>query len=134
MTFTPVQHLSDDEIVIPNIEITEGWLARDVSTLAECEEAHDYLVGAIAGIECQIEAEGFRPLAEQRGLWIAKAKSALRFKKAALNIVLQQRSQLLERRREDALLAFIRASMPADQWLALVTAHDTVPVKAKLAA
>lgn len=127
MSFEPVQHLSTDDIEIPNIEITEGWLARDVSTLAECEEAHDYLVGAIAGIECQIEVEGFRPLAEQRGLWVAKAKSALRFKKAALNIVLQQRGLLLEKRREESLLAFVRAALPAEQWLAIVTAHEAAP-------
>jgi hypothetical protein len=123
-----------DDIEIPEIEITDGWPVRDVQTLEDCEEANAYLVAAIAGIEYQIEVEGFKPLSEQRGPWLGSAKSALRFKKAALNIVVQKRGALNEKRREEGLLAFIRSTVPPQQWLAWVTAHDAAPLRRKEAA
>ena len=61
-----------------------------------------------------------------------EAKAALRFKKAALTIVLQKRSQLnavktqeAARSAERELLDFIRGCVPPAQWLAWVTAHNT---------
>lgn len=120
-----------DDIEIPDIEITDGWLAKDVETLADCDDAFAYLMGAIAGIEYQIDAEGFKPLAEQRGEWVARAKSALKFKKAALTIVQTRRARINElarveasNTRERALLQFIKAAVPAHQWVAWVTAFD----------
>jgi len=122
------------DIEIPDLEITEGWSVSEVATLQDCEDAHNYLVGAIAGIEYQIDAEGFKPLAEQRGEWVARAKSALRYKKAALNIVQNKRGTLNEQRREAGLLAFIRSVVPPEQWLAWVTAHSAAPLPTAKAA
>jgi len=120
------------DIEIPVIEITDGWPVSDIETIADCEDAFAYLTGALAGIEYQIEAEGFKPLAEQRGEWVARAKSALRFKKAALSIVQLRRSTITRKieaeareRRDTELLAFIRDALPAGDWLRMVTAFDS---------
>lgn len=121
-----------DDIEIPVIEITDGWPVTDIKTIEDCDDAFAYLSGAIAGIEYQIEAEGFKLLQDQRGEWLARAKSALRFKKAAIAIVNTRRGSInraLEAERQDRrdqqLLAFVRDALPAADWLRMVTAFDT---------
>ncbi len=123
--------LLDDEIEIPDIEIEPGWLARDVATIEDCDDAFAILTAACAGIEMQIDLEAFKPLAEQRGEWAARAKAALRFKRAALNIVQFRRTaindQIKANRSRDynsQLLAFVKEATPADEWVRLVAAFN----------
>lgn len=129
------------DIEIPEIEITEGWLVSELQTLEDCEDANAVLTAAAAGIEGWLETEALKPPTYQDGPRVGKAKAALRFKKAALNLVQQKRASLnekrraaLEKEREDGLLAFIRSVVPPQQWLAWVTAHDAAPVIRKEAA
>lgn len=126
---TSFQHL--DDIEIPDIEIAEGWPVSDIKTLDDCDDAFAYLTAACATIELQIDSEGFKPLAMQRGEWVARAKAALRYKKGALNIINTKRSRItteanVAASNSDAqqLLQFIRSCVPAKQWLQWVTAHN----------
>jgi len=137
---TDLQHV--DDIDIPDIEITEGWLARDVATIEDCDDAFALLTAACASIECQIDMEAFKPLAQQRGDWVAKAKAAFRFKKGALAIVQHKRSAINERLRNEQhaaneqtrakrameknarLVAFLKEAIPAPEWVRLISAFN----------
>ena len=112
------------DIEIPDIEIMPGWLARDVATVEDCDDAFALLTAACAAIEMQIDVEGFKPLQMQRGDWVARAKAALRFKKGALSIVQTRRSAINEKSRQERaetedrrLLAFVKGALPPNQWL-----------------
>ena len=125
----PVQHLPD--IVIPVIEITEGWAAKDCVTHADCDDAFAYLMAACAQIEYQIDIELAKPKGHQAEIWLAKARCALKFKKAALQIVNQKRSAINEADKTAArnthhnrLLEVIRASVPDDQFMAWLREAD----------
>lgn len=129
---TLARDIDFDDIEIPVIEIADGWPVTDIKTIADCDDAFAYLSGAVANIEYQVELESFRPMGEQRGEWTARAKAALRFKKAALAIVQTRRSSInraLEAERLDSrdrqLLAFVREALPPGEWLRLVTAFDS---------
>lgn len=126
---TSFQHL--DDIEIPDIEIAEGWPVSDILTLDDCDDAFAYLTAAIATIELQIDSEGFKPLAMQRGEWVARAKAALRYKRGALAIVNTKRSRIntatniaTASTAERAMLEFIKSCVPAKQWLEWVTAAN----------
>lgn len=122
-----------DDIEIPVIEITDGWPVTDIKTLEDCDDAFAYLTAALAGIEYQIETDGFKPIDEQRGgEWVARAKSALRFKRAALSIVNTRRGSInraIDAERQDnrdrQLLAFIRDATQPEEWIRMVTAFNT---------
>ena len=122
------QHLED--IFIPVIEITEGWAAADCATTADCDDAFAYLMAAVAGIELQIDLEALKPVADQRGEWLAKAKCALKYKKAALQIVTHRRSAINAKERaarqatDDAtLLHHVRAALPAETWTQITSTY-----------
>lgn len=85
-----VQHI--DDIEIPVIEITSGWPAKDVSTQKECDEAFAYLMSAVAQIEFHIDMELIKQKPNQDREWLARANCALKYKRAALQIVNQRRS------------------------------------------
>jgi len=134
MSLQRFQHL--DDIEIPEIEIDVGWLARDVATLEDCDDAFAVLTGAAAAIEAQLEAEAAKPVTEERAAWTGRAKAALRYKRAALQIVSTRRSAIAKEvgrqhreAEQESLLAFIRAAVPAQQWLAWVNAHNTVAAR-----
>lgn len=125
-----LEKLDLGDLEIPDIEIEPGWMARDVDTIEDCDDAFAILTGACAGIEMQIDLEGFKPLSQQRGDWVARAKAALRFKKAALAIVGHRRSAINERNRRERqetedkrLLLFIKEAIPAAQWVDLWTSY-----------
>lgn len=79
-----VQHL--DDIEIPIIEISPGWAADSINTDEDFNDAFAYLMSAVAQIEYQIDMEDSKPLANQDRVWLARAKCALKYKKAALGI------------------------------------------------
>lgn len=123
----PVQHI--EEIEIPVIEITEGWAASSVKTLEEANDAFSYLMSACAGIEFQIDMELTKPKSSWDEQWLARAKCALKYKKAALQIVNQRRSVINEAdkrkwqdNRDRKLLEYIRANVPDRTFLEWIRA------------
>jgi hypothetical protein len=118
-----------DDIEIPELEITAGWLVSDVKTLQDCDDAHAYLTGACAGIECQISMEEVKIPSQQRPEWLARTKAALRFKKGALAVVSTRRGAInrqseIDRqdRYNEQLLAFARDALGPERWMQIVTA------------
>lgn len=126
---TIVQHI--DGIDIPVIEITDGWAADSVQSEAECNDAFAYLMSACAGIEFQIDMEFSKPKALWDDVWLARAKCALKYKKAALQIVQQRRSAITDAEKRERqkqmdvrLLQHIRASVTNSQFMAWVQASS----------
>jgi len=122
-----VQHLPDIEI--PVIEITEGWSADSCRTHKDCNDAFAYLMAAVASIELQIDVEMTKPKESQDRLWVARANCALKYKKAALQIVNQRRSEInarenraFQERRDANLLKYIKSIVPNETFLAWVRA------------
>lgn len=117
-----IQHIEDIEI--PTIEITEGWAAASVNSQKDCDDAFAYLMSACAQIEFQIDTELTKPKNFQDLNWIARANCALKYKKAALQIVNQRRSsinaaakQVAHDTRNQRLLEHIRASVPDETFM-----------------
>ena len=84
-----IQHLSDIEI--PDIEIDKGWPVSDVQTINDCDDAFALLMSAVAKIEFDIEVETLKPKNQQDGLWLAKARCALKYNKG-LELISQFRA------------------------------------------
>lgn len=120
------QHLSDIEI--PDIEITEDWLVSDIKSREDCDDAYAYLMSAVAQIEYQIDMESAKPKPwDER--WLAKARCALKYKKAALNIVNGKRGVFnhedriaFQRERDRVLLTYIRSVVPQHEFLEWIRA------------
>lgn len=117
-----VQHI--DDIEIPVIEITAGWAAEDCKTIEQCNDAFAYLMAAVAGIEFQIDMELIKPKPAQDRVWLARASCALKYKRAALQIVNQKRGiinqdadRAFKERRDGKLLAYVRSVTPEHQFL-----------------
>lgn len=117
-----VQHIEDIEI--PVIEITESWAAESVQTPKDCDDAFAYLMSACAQIEFQIDTELTKPKNFQDVNWLARANCALKYKKAALQIVNQRRSQInlaakiaAHNTQNQKLLEFIRANVSDEQFM-----------------
>lgn len=85
--------MSEDDISIPEIWITEGWAAADVQTESDYDDAFAFLSSAIAEIECQIECETIEP--QREALWLPKARKAFAYKRAALEIIKTNRERRL---------------------------------------
>jgi len=116
--------LEDDEIEIPVIEIAAGWTVDELLTLDDIDDAHAYLIGATAAIEAKIEA------AEERGtntgLAYRRLRTALKWKRAALQVVQTKRGKLNRQARiaesetqNQRLLKTISAMFPEQFQLAL---------------
>jgi hypothetical protein len=126
--FTPnrqdPQHL--DDIIIPDIEIDKGWPVSDVKTIEDCDDAYAFLMAAIASIEFDIELDANK-IIDKGPLWAARARCALKYKRAALNIVNTKRGRIAEDLkaqkqafRDKLLIAHIKRNLPRDQWMALI--------------
>jgi hypothetical protein len=116
-----LQHL--DDIEIPDIEITSGWAVSEVETIDDCDDAFAFLSAATAHIEYQIEMDLTKPMSMQDPTWAAKARYALKMKKAALGIVANKRSAISKKLKADRqrehdryLLEFIKKAVPAIQF------------------
>ena len=107
-----------DDAEIPCIEIKTGWLAEEVASIEEAEDAFAYLMSAVAEIEYRIDLY----TEEGRTQDVSRAKRALKYKRAALQIVNHRAAALKELRKRDdekqfdsALLAIIRAEVTSGQ-------------------
>lgn len=120
-----IQHLPDIEI--PDIEIDKGWPVSDVKTISDCDDAFAFLMSAVAKIEFDIDVEVLKPRDQQDGLWLAKARCALKYKRAALQIVNSARGRATDEEkwkrqntRDRILLEHIRKATTNDvfmQWV-----------------
>lgn len=133
MSNAPAQSLPDIEI--PDIEIDQGWYVSEVKTLDDCDDAFAYLMSASAAIEYSIDVELLKPAHQQRGEWMARAKSALKYKKAALQIVNQKRGRLnkeediaVQSSRDRLILEHIRKRVSDEQFLEWVRGSGAMRV------
>ncbi|WP_299949114.1 hypothetical protein [uncultured Ruegeria sp.] len=89
----------NDDIEIPIIEINDGWTVDDVITENDCDDAFALLTSIVAAIEERmdiLDAQG-----EKQSIQYIKAKAALRYKRAALNIVNIKRGRLKRQQKLD---------------------------------
>lgn len=133
MTSQSLQSLPDIEI--PDIEIDQGWSVSEIETLADCDDAFAFLMSACAAIEYSIDIEVLKPIVQQRGEWMARAKSALKYKKAALQIVNHKRGRLnkeediaTQNQRDRVLLEYIRQRVSDEQFLEWVKGSGALRV------
>ncbi|MHC1549438.1 hypothetical protein [Phyllobacterium sp. K27] len=133
------QHL--DDIDIPDIEITEGWPVSDIKTIDDCNDAFAYLMSACASIEYQIDMAQAAHVSKQDAVWIARARCALKYKKAALQIVGFKRGSIgaeetkaFQRERDRALLTYIRSVVPQHEFLEWVRASNVSGIAREVAA
>lgn len=108
-----------DDIEIPDIQIDEGWPVSDVKTIEDCDDAYAFLMSACAAIEYSIDIEDAKPEHMRDLHWRARAKCALKYKKAALGIVTATRSKIKSQKqdeRDKVLLNFIRSRVSDAQF------------------
>lgn len=89
-----------ETITIPDIEITDGWSASAVKDLEECDDAFAYLMAAVAEIEYQIDQHALGIVISQDPTWRARAARALKYKRAALQIVGYKRGEIASKSRQ----------------------------------
>ena len=121
MSNSSAQHLAGVEI--PDIEISDDWPVSEVKTIQDCDDAFCYLMSAVAQIEYQIETEELRHPAEREGEWLASARCALKYKKAALQMVGYIRGRIEKKAKQEAqlqadriLLDHIKKQVPVQQF------------------
>jgi hypothetical protein len=93
------QHL--DEITVPDIEITAGWAVSEIETVEDCDDAYAYLMSAVAEIEYELELKDMGVCRFPDPLWPARARRAMKYKRAALQIVGYKRGRIMEKVRQD---------------------------------
>lgn len=85
-------------IEIPSIEICEGWVAEDLVTEDDCDDAFAYLTGAIVSIEARLE--DMEISGQDNGDLYIRTRGALRWKKAALQVVQQMRGKIARKQKD----------------------------------
>ena len=131
------QHL--DEIEIPIIEIAPGWAAEDVKTDDDYDDAYAYLMAAVAEIEFQIEMNTLRGN-EADPEWAARARRALKYKRAALSIITVAKGRRNDAAKRAAQGAHDRQFsetakrvLPTEWFRRVVDAMPQKPIKAEAA-
>jgi len=119
------------EITVPIIDITDGWSIDQVKSIADCDEAEAYLTGAVAQIEAQLLEN--RLAGHPRGVdWAIRAKTALRYRKQALQMVARRRGEIgkasrasIAEDRNRLLINILRADFP-EQFRAAVEKVEAI--------
>lgn len=75
------------------IIIEDGYSLGDVKTIEDCDEARVILTDIVANMECQLDQYPEGP--ESDPSWRARAKKALRWKKLAMQFVMERRAELM---------------------------------------
>lgn len=116
-----------ETITIPDIEITYGWAVSEVETLDDCDDAFAHLMASVAEIEYQIDQHNLGIVISPDPTWKARANRALKYKKAALQIIGYKRAELnlkarqdFQNKRDRALLDYIKSVTPHPQFHAWV--------------
>ncbi len=115
------QNLGDIEI--PDIEIDAGWPVSDSKTIEDCDDAFAFLMSAVASIEYALDVEMIKKVADQDLQWMARARCALKYKKAALSIINIKRGRISndakrerQNRADRILLDYIRDQVSVDDF------------------
>lgn len=107
----------------------ENWTVGDLKTIEDCAAAMATLTAAIVAVEGQLSVA--RALATEGQysdrVWFAKAKAALRWKKAGLQAVQLRRGQInraeklqINQQRDRLLLQEIKDGLPKEQFYQFV--------------
>ena len=107
----------DDFISIPTIIITDDWTVDDIETEDDCDDAFAVLTAICVSIEAKMDDLAMQ--GKELSVEHKKAKAALRWKKAALQVVQSKRGKInrkfkqveqatLDRR----IIAYFRAMHP----------------------
>jgi hypothetical protein len=83
-----------DDIIVPDIEIAEGWAVSEIETPEDCDDAFSYLMAAVAEIEYRLEMKDLGVVVSQDPTWPPRARRALKYKKAALQLVGHKRGRI----------------------------------------
>lgn len=113
--------MTDDDIIIPDIDIDEGWPLSDVKTEDDCIDAIAFLTQAINRINEKMAAA--KEKGTNKGEGYQRLVSALRWKNTALMEVQMIRSRLnaIKRREQSEseqrrLVAVLRTMVTPEQW------------------
>lgn len=116
-----------ETITIPDIEITDGWAVSEIETIADCNDAFAYLMAAVAEIEHQLEQHQLGVVISPDPTWKARANRALKYKRAALQLVGYRRGELADKSRREfqdskdrALLDYIKSVSTPQQFHAWI--------------
>src|SRR3972149_11995337 len=127
-TMAQTEESQSEDIEIPIIEISAGWTVDEIKTLDDCDDAFAYLTGAVCAIENKIDVA--EETGGNSGFAYRKLKRALRWKKAALQVVQTKRGritreakQLEQSSQERRLLNILRERFPAEFEVALKLAE-----------
>jgi hypothetical protein len=103
-----------DEIEVPVIEICDGWTVDDIETENDCDDAFAVLTALVVSIEARMDDLAIA--GKELSVDYKRAKSALRWKKAALSVVgikrgkiKRQVSAMEEKDRNDRIIRYIAA-------------------------
>ena len=88
-----------EDIRVPIIEICDGWTVDEIETLEDCNDAFAVLTALIVSIEARMDDLAIA--GEELSVPYKKAKTALRWKKAALSVVNLKRGEI-GRKQQDA--------------------------------
>jgi hypothetical protein len=130
--------ISDAErafVTIPVLEIVPGWAVDDINTIDECDDAHVKIMALIAEIEYQIDMHDARYPSDRDYEWLARAKRALKFKKASAQAINNSRARIgrLEKKnrqetQDKRMIDLIRQEVSPEQfgrWVHIVTGNET---------
>lgn len=127
-----------ETITIPEIEITYGWAVSEIETLEDCDDAFAHLMAAVAEIEYQLEQHGLGIVISADPTWPARARRALKYKRAALTLVQSKRGELntvarfnAQAARDRALLDYIKSVTEPQQFHAWVAGSGVARVSMK---
>jgi MFS superfamily sulfate permease-like transporter len=94
----PIFSDQGDDIEIPILAIGPGWTVDQLQNIDDCDDAFAYLTGAICAIESKIDAA--EETGTTAGIAFRRLKSALRWKKAALQVVATKRGKITRKMRQ----------------------------------
>lgn len=87
-----------DDITIPEVEITKGWLVSELETVEDCDDALAFLTESVASCDAQLALYDAGAL-ERPAQWRANTRTALYWRKHAREVVYQRRAMLRSQER-----------------------------------
>lgn len=127
----------EDEIHVPIISITGDWTVDEIETEDDCDDAFAILTALIVSIEARMDDLAMS--GQELSVDHKRAKSALRWKKAALSVVNTKRGKIRRQEKEahdesqsQKIMNYFRAMHPQEMQAALDHVRaGTVDVVAK---
>lgn len=114
----------EDEIHVPIIAITGDWTVDDIETEDDCDDAFAILTALIVSIEARMDDLAMS--GQELSVDHKRAKSALRWKKAALSVVNTKRGKIRRQEKEahdesqsQKIMNYFRAMHPQEMQAAM---------------